>query len=275
MNGIANMKKSVVPAKSRGVVLFAFNTERINYVEIAVRCARLVKQTLNLPVTLITEQGFEHSVFDKIISVDNTLKNYKVGEQGSWRNGDRYQAYALSPYDETLLIDSDYLVLDQNLLKLFEQDFDYRIMTHNDKPAGSWSLNMGMYGLQYLWATVVVFRKTEKAKMLFDLVGRVQRNYAYYNKLYHMRENNFRNDYAFSIANNILNGYDTNFSQGIPWSMLTFADVIDSITVNDNLLTVKEREKGYVIPCQSIHVMDKGYLLSDNFSDFVETVCVN
>ncbi len=90
-----------------------------------------------------------------------------------------------------------------------------------------------------------------------------------------MRENNFRNDYAFSIANNILNGYDTNFSQGIPWSMLTFADVINSITVNDNLLTVKEREKGYVIPCQSIHVMDKGYLLSDNFSDFVETVCVN
>jgi len=111
--------------------------------------------------------------------------------------------------------------------------------------------------------------------MLFDLVGRVQRNYAYYSKLYHMRENNFRNDYAFTIANNILNGYDTNFSQGIPWSMLTFADVINSITVNDNLLTVKEREKGYVIPCQSIHVMDKGYLLSDNFSDFVETVCVN
>jgi hypothetical protein len=57
--------------------------------------------------------------------------------------------------------------------------------------------------------------------------------------------------------------------------MLTFADVINSITINDNLLTVKEREKGYVIPRQSIHVMDKGYLLSDNFNDFVGTVCAN
>jgi len=269
------MKKSSVPAKSRGVLLFAFNTAHINYVEIAVRCTKLVKHTLNLPVTLVTESEISNPIFDNIIYVDNTLKNYKIDQPGMWRNGDRYQAYKLSPYDETLLIDSDYLVLDHNLLKLFEQDFDYRIMTRNEKPARPWTLNMGMYGLQYMWATVIAFRKTEKSKMLFDLVGRVQRNYLYYMRLYHIRESNFRNDYAFTIADNILNGYDSDFNRGIPWPMLTFADVTTSITVKDNLLTIKEREKGYIVPKQNIHVMDKGYLLSDNFADFIENVCAS
>ena len=124
------MKKSVVQEKSRGVLLFAFDT-KINYVEIARRSARLIHQTLNLPVALVTDTPIQSSEFDQVIVVDNTLKNYKVGQPGAWRNGDRYRAYELSPWDETLLIDSDYLMLDDNLLKLFEQDFDYRIMTHN------------------------------------------------------------------------------------------------------------------------------------------------
>jgi hypothetical protein len=268
------MKTSSVQEKSRGILLFAFNTSEIDYVEIARRSARLVNHTLNLPVTLVTEQGTSADGFDQVVYIDNTLQNYKIGERGAWRNGDRWQAYNLSPYDETILIDSDYLVLDQNLLKLFEQDFDYRIMTHNDKPAGAWALNMGLFGLQYLWATVILFRKTARAGMLFDLVGRIQRNYHYYSRLYHMRDRNFRNDYAFTIADNILSGYQPG-EQGIPWSMLTFADVVTSITEKDDLLTIKETEKGYVIPRQNIHVMDKGYLLSDNFADFVETICVN
>jgi hypothetical protein len=267
------MKKYDVPAKSRGVIIFAFNTEKTSYVTIAERCARIVKHTTGLPVTLVTEHRTTAAGFDNIVYVDNTLKNYKVGESGSWRNGDRWRAYELSPYDETLLIDSDFLLLDQNLLNLFAQDFDYRIMSYNNKPAQPWALKMGMFSHQYLWATVILFRKTERARLLFELVGRIQRNYLYYVKLYHIREGNFRNDYAFTIANNLLSGYDLNFGQGVTTPMLTFADVTTSITVTNGMLVVKEREKGYVIPYQNIHVMDKGYLLSDNFAEFVDLIC--
>lgn len=269
------MKKYDVPAKSRGVLVFAFNTTEIDYVEIARRSAQLVHHTLKLPVTLVTETGTPANGFDDVVYIDNTLQNYRIGELGAWRNGDRFRAYDLTPYDETLLIDSDYLMLDDSLLKLFEQPFDYRVMTHNHKPAAPWDLTMGMFGLQYQWATAVLFRKSDRSKMLFDLVGRIQRNYRYYVKLYHIRDNNFRNDYAFTIANNILNGYELGMIQGIPWSMLTFADVVTSITRKDTLLTVKERDKGYVIAQQNIHVMDKGYLLSDDFKQFVDTVCAD
>ena len=277
MNGIFNMKKSVVQEKSKGILLFAFNTEinkiKIDYVKIAEQAARLSDKVLGLPVSLITDQKITSTFFDQIIYVNNTLKNYKIGQPGAWRNGDRFRAYELSPYDETLLIDSDYLTLDQSLLKLFEQNFDYRIMTHNQTPDGVWADSVGTFGFNYHWATVILFRKTQKTQMLFDLVGRIQRNYSYYMKLYHIKYGSFRNDFAFTIANNILNGYEQNISQGILWPMMTFNNIVTSLDIKNNLITVKEKDNAYIIPRQNIHVMDKEYLLSDNFNAFVDKIC--
>lgn len=267
-----NMKKFDVQEKSRGVLLFAFNTE-INYVEIARRAACLVKHVLNLPVTLVTDKNVNSKEFDQVILVENTLQNYKVGTPGIWRNGDRFRAYELSPYYETILIDSDYLVLDQNLLKLFEQDFDYRMMTHNDLPDIEWPAVMGIYSLPYQWATVILFRKTVKSKMLFDMVKKIQQNYTYYLRLYHGKHGSFRNDYAFTIANNILNGYELGMDLGIPWPMLSFDGAVQSIDLRNNMLAIKEKEKAYLIPKQNIHVMDKEYLLTDNFFNFIESIC--
>lgn len=269
------MKASVVQEKSRGILLFAFNTNSVDYVKIAERSAKLARSTLGLPLTLITDIPVIDTVFDHVIQVDNTLQNTKPGQSNYvWRNGDRYRAYELSPYDETILIDSDYLILDDSLSKLFQQNFDYRIMTHNQNTLGDWNETMGIFSLQYQWATVILFRKAPKSKMLFDLAGRIQRNYRYYTNLYHIRGSQFRNDYAFTIANNILNGYNQGMTDGIPWKMVTFADGIDSITIDDNnIITVKEFNKAYLIPKQNIHIMDKNYLLSDNFGDFVKLLC--
>lgn len=270
------MKKSAVQEKSRGILLFAFNTGAIDYVKIAERSATLVKFTLGLPVTLVTDCDISNTIFDTVIKIDNDLENFKPGQSHSlWRNGYRFRAYELSPYDETLLIDSDYLVLDPtSLVKLFSQDFDYRIMTHNQTIEGEWNEPMGIFGLQYQWATVIIFKKTSKSKMLFDLVGRVQRNYRYYVYLYHMRGSNFRNDYAFTIANNILSGYNQEMTDGIPWKMLTFANAVKSLEIKDSFIVVRETDTAHMIPKQNIHIMDKNYLLSDNFEKFVETICV-
>lgn len=268
------MKKYAVQEKSRGVVLFAFNT-KIDYVEIARRSAKIIHKILALPVTLVTDTEINSPEFDQVILVDNTLENYKVGQPGSWRNGDRYRAYELSPYDETLLIDSDCLTLDTNLLTLFEQDFDYRIMTDcHTLDHGPWGTSMGTYSLPFQWATIVMFKRTEKSKMLFDLVGRVQRNYGYYLKLYHINYSSFRNDYAFTIANNMLNGYSLNMDQGIPWSVLTLNNPVKSIGLANNLMTIKEKDKAYVIPQQTLHILDKEYLLTDNFANFVDLICL-
>ena len=272
MIGTFNMKEFVVPAKSRGVLLFAFNTD-VDYVKIAERSARLIQHNLKLPVTLITDQTINNNVFDQVIVVEHLIKNNRPGKSAVWRNVDRYRAYELSPYDETILMDSDYLILDNSLLKLFEQNFDYRIMTYNQTVDGPWQESMGFAGLNYQWATVVLFRKTPVAQMLFNLVGRVQRNYNYYTKLYHTRADSFRNDYAFTMAYNMLNGYDQGLDQGIPWPMLTLDRTIGSMTIKNNMLQIKEQNRAHVIPKQNVHVMDKDYLLTNDFLEFVEAIC--
>ena len=61
--------------------------------------------------------------------------------------------------------------------------------------------------------------------------------------------------------------------QGIVWPMFTFNEVVKSISIKNNLITVKEKNKAHIIPRQNIHVMDKEYLLSDNFANFVEQIC--
>ena len=267
------MQKSNVPAKSRGVVLFAFNTDTVDYVKIAKRSGQLISHTLDLPVTLITDHDISSDTFDNVICISNTMPNIRTKEGTLWKNGNRYRAYDLSPYDETILIDGDYLVLDRNLLKLFDQDFDYKITAQNQTQLGAWPDKMGAYGLVYQWATAVVFKKTPTAQMFFNLVGRVQRNYLYYWNLYHVKHGAFRNDFAFTIANNLLNGYNQNPNTLIPWSMFTYNDPIKSMSIDKGLITIKETNKAVLVPQQNIHVMDKEYLLSDNFDNFVKTIC--
>ena len=256
---MTNLNASV---KSRGVVLFAFNTDTVDYELIAERASKLITHTLNLPVTVITEMTSTQT---------NTRLGYAHGTQ--WFNGDRYRAYELSPYDETLLLDSDYLVLDDALLKILDSTADYNIMTDNQNFVQIMTGNMGEISLNYVWATAIAFKKTPKSKMLFDLVGRIQNNYGYYCKLYNIRRGNFRNDYAFAIADNIINGYAP--SPGIPWTMLTVDKTVKTLEIRNNKIVVREEEIAHVIPKQNIHIMDKLYLQSDSYNEFIEQICKN
>lgn len=268
------MTKSNVPVKSRGVLLFAFNTDVVDYIAIAEQAARLVHHTLNLPVTLVTDHGAITAHIDQTIVVENSFDNYRTGyaSGSTWRNGNRYQAYELSPYEETILIDTDYLMLDRSLLTALDTTVDYRLIHNNRNPAGSMSGDMGQLSLNYVWATAITFKRTKQSELLFALVGRIQRNYSYYRQLYQIRERNFRNDYAFAIANNILNGYTVDAGQGLPWSMLTFTDAISNIEIKPNNLVVRTNT-AHIIPRQNIHVMDKEYLQSSNYIKFVDAIC--
>ena len=167
------------------------------------------------------------------------------------------------------------MVLNDNLLKLFAQDFDYRLQHKNTMLDDTSAFIMGLTSLPYVWATIVAFRKTPKAHMLFELVGRIQRNYQYYRLLYNIRERNFRNDYAFAIANLILNGYDLGVDQSIPWPMLSIYKPITAIDVRNNNVVVRHEEQAYVLPKHDLHIMYKPFLTSPNYSKLVDTLCQN
>ena len=269
------MKNSKKSAESKGVVVFAFNTH-IDYVAIADQTSRLIAHSLNLPITLVTDNDSDPKfVYDNIVRINNNDGNNFIGSDTTkqWRNFGRYLAYDLSPYDNTILIDTDYLVLDDSLLTLFKTDFDYRLMHHNQTPAGPSPESMGETSLPFVWATGVLFRKTERARLFFNLIGRIQRNYSYYRALYNVRERNYRNDYAFAIANCIISGYTLNEQQGIPWTMFTIEKTINRIMLTDNFIQVYHDGEATMVPYQNIHVMDKEYLQSRDFEQVVEAIC--
>ncbi len=220
--------------ESKGVVLFAYNTDEIDYVNIADANAQLITKYLKLPVTLITDSTANPKFeYDQIVTIENTLDNFRTINfaKQTWRNGGRSQAYDFSPYDLTILLDSDYLMLDNSLLAVLQQPFDYRLQhTSYSEDGILYSKMSPNYGLPFVWATCVVFRKTEMSKIFFDLVQRIERNYKYYKTLF-KAQGTFRNDYAFAMADIILNGYTWESVRSMPLKIFTVEADIESLEI--------------------------------------------
>lgn len=254
------MTNSNVSEKSKGVVLFATNTDTVDYVKIAQRAKRLIEHYLDLPVTIINSDSNKKN---KRYSVDSN-------QFEQWNNSGRSRAYELSPYDTTILLDCDYLVLDDNLKKILDTANDYKIVRHNEFIDIANTNTMGTYSLPYVWATIIVFNKTPKAQMLFDMVNRIENNYSYYRQLYNIKESNFRNDYAFTIADNILSGYTQDKANYLPWTMKSIGSSPVSIELQGSKLFIRTKDQRYVVPKQSLHVISKAWLQSDECQQLVE-----
>ena len=264
MSGIMSTKNSKKSEKSKGILAFAYNVSTIDYVSIAQKTLALASKTLDIPYTLITDTEFENHYSTNRYDIDS-------GQFIQWRNNGRQHAYELSPYDETLVIDVDYLILDKQLNKIFDVKWDYLLARHSHALTTNWPNTMGANSLPYIWATVFAFRKTPRAQMFFDLVTRIQHNYAYYCALFNVQERNYRNDYAFAMADIVLNG-DTLDKKSIPGSILTIDQSIESIQCHNGSIVVKEKSKAFVLPRTNLHVMSKAYLQSENFTNFVNKI---
>lgn len=252
---------SAKSVKSKGVLIFATNTDETDYVGMAEQNARLIKHYMGLPTTIVSARD---TGSNKRFSTD-------TGTFVEWKNFGRHEAYEASPYDETIVVDADYLVLDDSLGKLFECPFDYLLFNKNryvnieQQPAV-----MGPHSLPFVWATAFAFRKTERARLFFELVARIKRNYEYYRTLYNIRQGNFRNDYAFAIAHYIYNGFTLAPETFAPITICTVTGAISEISATESLV-VKTPTKGYVLPRQNLHIISKAWLSSPALKELVDT----
>ncbi len=250
--------------KSKGALIFASNTNETDYSMIAGRSARLIERHLGIPTTVVEKKS------------QSTNQRYSTEHTRfvEWNNKGRFSAFDESPYDVTLLIDADYLVFDDRLSMVMNTVSDYAIMRNNIfLPSNVVGDRLGEYSFETSWATVVVFEKTEKARLLFDMVGRVQDHYSYYRSLYNISHTNYRNDYAFTIADRMLNGYCEDSRTQIPWIMTTLQGSINDIELQPNGMIVRFDETALVLPRQDVHVLGKKFLQSDRFGEIVEAAC--
>jgi hypothetical protein len=88
---------------SKGYLLFALNTDSVDYVKLAYACALSIKNTQPAEfnsVALVTDRDITNPIFDHVIKY--------AGPTGM---DARSRAYDYTPYDETVLLDSDMLFL--------------------------------------------------------------------------------------------------------------------------------------------------------------------
>jgi len=264
---------------SKGVLLFAKRNNALDYIKQAIFCAKRVKKYLDVPVSIATDMVDDDRLdfFDHVIKLqpsnnDNSRK-FRDGnlatKLANFNNADRYFAYELSPYDETIVMDTDYILANDKLKNCFGSKQDlmmyssavdlchWRNLTEFDRVTDT--------SIKFYWATVVYFKKTEKTKCFFDLVQHVKENYTHYKSLYQIINPLYRNDFAFSIAAHILNGFTEDLTiASLPGKkyFTTDRDILQSID-NDKMIMLLEKQNhvgeytAIKTNKQSIHVMNK------------------
>jgi len=259
-----------------GALIFAFNSD-LDYVSIAVANAVLIKKNLNIPVTLITDSPIDNTIFDQVKVVENHSTNKRAFrwdsgvETVNWKNSGRYSAYELSPYDTTVLLDADYFVFTDKLAQILNSNVEITAFDSVYDVSGKNSFEIDRYinfnSLQMYWATVIVFKKSSFVKQVFDLWKQVAENWNHYRVLYNFKSATYRNDFAFTIALNTLQGHVNNFCS-IPYALPTLnsSHTVDKISKFGTIfLSYPSHKSGKVVKKQTLyrgdlHVMNKSDL---------------
>lgn len=225
--------------KTRGVLLIAHNSKNHDYFKMANFTAARASKFLNLPVSVITDADSvsETKNFDKIILQEPNKENVRGKSQ--WINKNRYLVYELTPYDDTLVLDVDYVINSNLLLKAFLDDNDF--VCHKNT---HWIFETNRIEylhpttVESLWATVMRFQKTSRAKQIFDVIKMVQDNYEHYANIYKFLPYTFRNDYALAIGLKTVNGHLTSDRDYFSWNL---------VHVNDKLKVIRESDTEYIV----------------------------
>jgi hypothetical protein len=246
---------------TRGILIYAHNNRTVDYALMAIISGGLAKKQLMVPASLVTDQSTvdwlaesnmldtASAVFENIIVVDrpqtDNQRRLHDGESNMvvpFINSNRGSAWDLTPYDRTLLIDSDFLIFSNRLSEYWNVDADVLIGEsindiYGQERLGYNDVYISEVGVKLYWATTVMFSKTSDAKLLFDTVNFVKDHYQYYADIFRFDSRQFRNDIAFSVAKHILNGFEED-ENGILPPVLSLLDKDVLHEVNGDRLTV-------------------------------------
>lgn len=272
---------------NKGILIYAHNSRELDYLDLAVVSGHLATKNLKVPASLVTDKStFEwaktsnklsqvNAVFENIIfSEDFANDNYRSLHDGveakstvPFLNKDRCSAWHLTPYDRTLLIDSDFLILSNHLANYWDTASEFLIADSALDTAVESRLEyhdryISDVGIKMKWATTIMFTKNQSSKIIFDLVEFIRDNYSYFSDLYRFSAKVFRNDITFSIALHILNGNNQFQDYSLP-AINTFIDkdvLID--TKDDSLFFLISSKFGDTYNLcskknQDIHIMNK------------------
>ncbi len=295
--------------ETRGVCFFAYNNEQLDYIQFAHIAAAFVKKNMkNNNCCLITDEGgyewlkqsisekmHNHCFDDVVIHQVEHKKNLRRHYDSPWTeftaqfsNSNKDDIINLSPYDKTILMDTDFFVQNNFYDYIFESDVPIgmhrvaKYLEHQSPYMNEQTLNEA--GIHHWWSTVVYFDKnSEESQIFFDIWSHVKENWEYYQLLYQFPAGLFRTDFCVSIAAHMLNGLNNDqFVHDFLSSPLNNVDQKDDLIeikdYNDWVLLVHDRKEQWknilTRPTNTnIHLMNKRALSrnADRFMELIKT----
>ena len=141
---------------SKGILIFAFNNEKIDYEKLANANKLMIEYNMDVPVHIISKTTEP---------VSFTTRHYRDYNQNlSFKNGLRWDAFRLSPFDETLILDADYLIMNNSFNAIWGTVNSLMMNTqiqplYANEFIEDDRLNVG--GINMAWATAIYFKKTK------------------------------------------------------------------------------------------------------------------
>lgn len=236
-----------------GALIFAFNNEHTDYIAMAAWSADRIRRHLNIPVAVITDctDTSRLSKFDRVIQADPVSGGTRYFDDYqqtvTWYNASRTDAYSLTPWNQTLLLDADYVVCGEQLGFVINSPQEFMCyrwaqdITSRDSFDG---LNhFGQHKMPMWWATVIMFRRGNTAQYIFDSMTMVKNNWKHYKDLYHITSSQYRNDYALSIALGIVSGHTLKVDT-IPWKLASVLPEHEITQIDQDVFEIKYQDQG-------------------------------
>jgi hypothetical protein len=267
--------------KTKGYLLHAFGYTDLNYARLAICCALSIKTHLLINnITLVTDAAtcdyllnsfgkeFTSQLFDEIIiAKEKYISEKRKHANTPWNafsapfnNHHRALSYQYTPYDETILMDVDYIVMSPYLDSVWGNTEDLLInykaidLQHNIF-GGIDDQRLGKYGIDMFFATLVYFKKSDFSKTFFDLITYIKDEYQFFQFLYGFKKGVYRNDFSYSIAAHIISGFSSGGIRSFP---------------NDTILTSYQQDS-----IAEIVTKDKFIFMATDMKEMWKTTLVN
>ena len=256
-----NMQRSIKKLSSSGILIFNFATH-IDYTKIAQKCVAQCKKYLKQVPIMSVGESIPGADLHHTLEPPQSNKKVFNGVSKIWYNLARQNAYDISPWDTTIVIDSDYMIFSKQLEKLFASQ--QQILMHRqwyDITNETTSVTkVGNSDIDMLWATVLKFDRTPEVQEFFKLWRRIITNYPYYAKLFGFSSHVIRNDFAVSIALKQLLNFGAVDHCIIPWDIHTTRDNVQVKSFSENGLCLSDSRSSFSVDFDC-HVLDKESLL--------------
>jgi hypothetical protein len=275
----------------RGMLMFAHDNGLFDYGKMAYASSLAAVHHIDEPVSLVTDiltwrrltENYPRaeSLFEQLFFVEPDTPNERQFDladgtttKAEYHNTTRLKAYELSPYDETLLIDTDVLIQDSSLTKVWGSKSAVRMNCEvsemvKEMYGGNTIVKLEEKSMPIFWATICYFRQCPMASKLFEWAQYVVENYSYYGVLYGFPTAIIRVDFALTVAAHIMSGCvhkARTVVEPLPNETTTFAwnkDIMIDVEKGRTTFLTQFNGQGFPVSTyRTVHCLNKDSLLN-------------